>query len=47
MKVKLIPSVFLLLGILAMTRSVVAHHGSRVSYDMTKMVTLKGVLKVR
>jgi hypothetical protein len=30
-----------------MSRSVVPHHGSRVSYDMTKMVTLKGVLKVR
>jgi hypothetical protein len=45
MKPKLAACFFLFLGILAMTRPVVAHHGSRVSYDMTKMVTVKGVLK--
>jgi Family of unknown function (DUF6152) len=37
--------VFLFLVILAVTRPMAAHHGSRISYDMTKMVTVKGVVK--
>jgi len=41
----LLSRVFVLLAILTMACPVVAHHGSRISYDMNKMVTLKGVIK--
>jgi hypothetical protein len=46
MKERLMTYVFSFAGMLVMTSSIVwAHHGSRVSYDMSKMVTLKGVVK--
>jgi len=35
----------LLAGLLAVTSFAWAHHGSRISYDLTKQVTLKGVVK--
>ena len=45
MKPKLVAGLFLLIGTLSMARFVLAHHGSRISYDMNRMVTLKGVIK--
>jgi hypothetical protein len=33
------------MGLLAIASLALAHHGSRVSYDLTKTVTLKGIVK--
>jgi len=38
-------SLSIVVGLLAITGQAFAHHGSRVSYDLTKTVTLKGIVK--
>ena len=45
MKRKLVLSVTLLMGFLMLSVSMFAHHGTGVSYDMHKVVVLKGVVK--
>jgi hypothetical protein len=35
----------MVVGLLAIASQAFAHHGSRVSYDLTKTVTLKGIVK--
>jgi len=44
MKGTLVRSLIALAGLLAISASLSAHHGSRVSYDLTKQVTMKGVV---
>ena len=44
MKRKLLTSLVLLVSLLAVGSQVSAHHGSRISYDMTKTVTVQGVV---
>ena len=44
MKGTLIKSLIAIAGFLALGAPVLAHHGSRVSYDLTKEVTMKGVV---
>src|SRR5580765_5916815 len=44
MKGNLVRSLIILSSVLAFSASVLAHHGSRVSYDLTKQVTMKGVV---
>ena len=44
MKGILIKSPIALAGLLVFSASLFAHHGSRVSYDLTKQVTMKGVV---
>jgi hypothetical protein len=44
MKLKL-SRCLMVLGILAIARETFAHHRSRVPYDLTKTVTLKGTVK--
>src|SRR5579871_1519440 len=41
---KLISSVALFAGLLISTGVMFAHHGSRISYDMNKMVTVEGTI---
>jgi hypothetical protein len=36
---------FLLIAAVALNSRVLAHHGSRISYDLTKTVTVKGIIK--
>jgi len=45
MKGKLVLSATLLIGFLMLSFSTFAHHGTGVSYDMHKVVVLKGVVK--
>jgi hypothetical protein len=44
MKGNLVRSLIILSSVLAFSAPVLAHHGSRVSYDLTKQVTMKGVV---
>jgi Family of unknown function (DUF6152) len=44
MRRKIVISLFLLAGLLALSGRAFAHHGSRVSYDMSKVVTMKGTV---
>jgi hypothetical protein len=44
MKAILVKSLMAVAGLLALSVAVLAHHGSRVSYDLTKQVTMKGVV---
>ena len=44
MKGTLIKSLITFTGFLALSAPLLAHHGSRVSYDLTKQVTMKGVV---
>jgi Family of unknown function (DUF6152) len=45
MKRKLVFSVTLIIGFLTLSVSMFAHHGTGVSYDMHKVIVLKGVVK--
>jgi uncharacterized protein DUF6152 len=45
MKGRLATCCVLCAGILSVSGRALAHHGSRVSYDLTSTVTLKGILK--
>lgn len=45
MKRNLLVRSLLIIATFSMARFVLAHHGSRISYDMNKMVTLKGIIK--
>jgi len=45
MKRKLWLAAPVIVAFLVIAGSAFGHHGSRVSYDMTKMVTLKGIVK--
>ena len=45
MNIKSVLSVTLLVGFLMLSVSMFAHHGTGVSYDMHKVVVLKGVVK--
>src|SRR5581483_3608454 len=45
MKAKLLAAGFLILAWTVVGERAFAHHGSRISYDMTKMVTVKGTVK--
>jgi hypothetical protein len=45
MKKQLLMSAVLLAGLVVGGGAALAHHGSRVSYDLTKTVTVKGVVK--
>ena len=45
MKIQLATICVLCAGILSVSGPASAHHGSRVSYDLTSTVTLKGILK--
>jgi len=44
MRRKILTSMGLLVGLLVIGSQVSAHHGSRISYDMTKTVTMQGVV---
>jgi len=44
MKGTLVRSLVAVVGLLALSAPILAHHGSRVSYDLTKQVTMKGVV---
>lgn len=44
MKTKLLVILGLAAGLLMVSPKLLAHHGSRASYDMTKMVTLEGTV---
>jgi len=44
MKGTLAKSLVIALGLFALTAPLFGHHGSRVSYDLTKQVTMKGVV---
>jgi Family of unknown function (DUF6152) len=44
MKMKLLTSCALVVGLVMVCAPVFAHHGSRVSYDLTKPVTMKGIV---
>src|ERR1700688_702173 len=44
MKLKLLVSCLLVVGMVAVCVPVFAHHGSRISYDLTKPVTMKGTV---
>jgi Family of unknown function (DUF6152) len=44
MKMKLLTSCALVVGLVMVCAPVFAHHGSRVSYDLTKPVTMKGTI---
>jgi hypothetical protein len=45
MRMKLIVSIGLLFGVFILSGSLFAHHGTGVSYDMHKVVVLKGVVE--
>jgi hypothetical protein len=44
MKTKLLPSMALLGVLLMACTPLFAHHGSRISYDLTKPITMKGIV---
>ena len=44
MKTKLLTSFLLVVGLVMICAPVFAHHGSRISYDLTKPVTMKGTV---
>ena len=40
----IVKSLMAVAGLLVLSATVLAHHGSRVSYDLTKQITMKGVV---
>ena len=44
MRTKLLAGATLVAGLLAISSSALAHHGSRISYDMGRMVTVEGTV---